>query len=462
MFSRKRIFTSLSFIITSLCLILSCGDKGSPTNPTKDQQKLPPTARLSANPTSGEAPLLVSFNASASSDQDGEIASYRWDFGDGSSIGFGISIEHTYLLEGKYTVILAVTDNDSLKNSNSLQISVTAPAGPTLFPMYLGAQWAYDVVVYYKPLTENSGSTEYGKITATVSEYDAENIQAKLAVKGDLDYFTDQYFPITIPKQVYIRETATRLERAESPAGPWEISMNFSGSSWTNGGLIFAGSNYRAFSQKSSAVTTPAGVFSGYLVGAEEDNWGDTYKTDDHEYYWKELFNLDFGLIWSKYYIYFDDKGDQFGPSITSQEIALTGYAIPLPSGTLLAGGSGASVQLIVTCSPGAPYPADSPPVVTDRNAQIHLWFSMEMNRESVQPAFGVGVSLSPKSPPLLYAKAGSIVWEDNQHATWTPNEPFTVTPPRKTYVFAQLDTGAHSISGTYLSEQIRFIFAIE
>ena len=137
---------------------------------------------------------------------------------------------------------------------------------------------------------------------------------------------------------MYIRESSNTLERAESIYGPWEITMKLNSSSWTNGGLILAGSNYRSFSLKYSSITIPMGTFKGYLSSAAEDNWGQQYRTDDHEFYWKELFNFDIGLIWSKYYSYYDDKEDWYGPSIISKEITLTSYSIPLPDGTIRQG----------------------------------------------------------------------------------------------------------------------------
>ncbi|MCK4590560.1 MAG: PKD domain-containing protein, partial [Candidatus Latescibacteria bacterium] len=45
----------------------------------------PPVASFTCNPSSGESPLTVSFNASSSHDPDGTIVTYRWTFGDGSN-----------------------------------------------------------------------------------------------------------------------------------------------------------------------------------------------------------------------------------------------------------------------------------------------------------------------------------------------------------------------------------------
>jgi outer membrane protein assembly factor BamB len=46
-----------------------------------------PTALASANPSAGPAPLSVQFSAAGSTDPDGAIASYAWDFGDGQDLG---------------------------------------------------------------------------------------------------------------------------------------------------------------------------------------------------------------------------------------------------------------------------------------------------------------------------------------------------------------------------------------
>ncbi|HDL84963.1 MAG TPA: PKD domain-containing protein, partial [Candidatus Acetothermia bacterium] len=90
-------------------------------------QNMPPTASFTATPTTGQAPLAVSFDASVSSDPDGTIASYTWAFGDGQN-GSGMSGSHIYSHAGTFTVILTVIDNGGLMSTASQTITVTAPA----------------------------------------------------------------------------------------------------------------------------------------------------------------------------------------------------------------------------------------------------------------------------------------------------------------------------------------------
>ena len=74
----------------------------------------------------GGAGLTVNFDASASSDGDGEIASYAWDFGDGES-GTGATASHEYAAAGTYNVKLTVTDNRGATASVTQPITVIAP-----------------------------------------------------------------------------------------------------------------------------------------------------------------------------------------------------------------------------------------------------------------------------------------------------------------------------------------------
>ena len=91
-----------------------------------------PIARLSANPASGPAPLEVSFDATKSSDPDGNIIKYEWDF-DGDEIydGNGPCPSYTYETFGTYNATLRVTDNNHATATNSLEIKVSGSVAHT-------------------------------------------------------------------------------------------------------------------------------------------------------------------------------------------------------------------------------------------------------------------------------------------------------------------------------------------
>jgi len=68
-----------------------------------------PDAAFSASRTSGQAPVSITFDASASSDPDGDSLSFYWDFGDGATAQ-GQQAEHTYTSFGQFEVRLMVSD----------------------------------------------------------------------------------------------------------------------------------------------------------------------------------------------------------------------------------------------------------------------------------------------------------------------------------------------------------------
>ncbi|MEW6536824.1 MAG: FG-GAP-like repeat-containing protein [Candidatus Auribacterota bacterium] len=82
---------------------LSNEASGTPLN-------IPPTANA-GGPYSGIAGESVSFDGSASYDNDGTVVLYEWEFGDGAT-GAGVSPTHIYDNDGPYTVRLRVQDNN--------------------------------------------------------------------------------------------------------------------------------------------------------------------------------------------------------------------------------------------------------------------------------------------------------------------------------------------------------------
>jgi PKD repeat protein len=102
-----------------------------------------PTAVLNATPTSGTAPLVVSFNATGSSDPDAGdfILGYEWDFGDGTPFSNSNAPSHTYTTAGTYTARLRVMDN---RNLYSAPVSRTITVSGTSTPPPAGSLLAHE------------------------------------------------------------------------------------------------------------------------------------------------------------------------------------------------------------------------------------------------------------------------------------------------------------------------------
>ncbi|MFD1323396.1 PQQ-dependent sugar dehydrogenase [Micromonospora sonneratiae] len=87
---------------------------------------LAPVAAARATPMSGNAPLVVSFDASESTDPDaGDILTYQWDFtGDGTYDATGVTTSHTYDAVGTYNARLRVSDIGGRTDTMTVQIMV--------------------------------------------------------------------------------------------------------------------------------------------------------------------------------------------------------------------------------------------------------------------------------------------------------------------------------------------------
>ena len=94
-----------------------------------------PTASLTATPSTGKAPLQVTFDASGSSDANGTITSWSIDFGDGSTVAGGNGVPpssqpHTYAA-GTYTATLTVNDDQGGSDQTTVGVTANANVAPT-------------------------------------------------------------------------------------------------------------------------------------------------------------------------------------------------------------------------------------------------------------------------------------------------------------------------------------------
>ncbi len=76
----------------------------------------------------------VAFDAYSSSDADGVISSYSWNFGDGG-IASGDYAEHKYPVVGDYKVVLTVVDDAGASSQDSMIVSIVEPQAANIPPV---------------------------------------------------------------------------------------------------------------------------------------------------------------------------------------------------------------------------------------------------------------------------------------------------------------------------------------
>lgn len=99
-----------------------------------------PTGEFTISRSPAVADDVVSFDATASTDSDGQILTYEWDFGDagGALENLGATPTHAYTQAGTYDVLLRVTDDDGLQDEATAELTVhAAPEAVVTLPASL-------------------------------------------------------------------------------------------------------------------------------------------------------------------------------------------------------------------------------------------------------------------------------------------------------------------------------------
>ena len=219
-----------------------------------------PTASLTATPSTGKAPLQVTFDASGSSDANGTITSWSIDFGDGSSdSGTGLppsSDPHTYAV-GTYTATLTVTDDSPATDSASLTVNSKANVAPnavlTSSPTPATGKAPLSVTFNGSGSSDSDGSIaswtlDFGDGSTVAGgngappaskqhSYAAGTYTAKLTVTDD-DGATDSA-SLAVNSKANVAPNAV-LTSSPTPAtgkAPFSVTFNGSGSSDSDGSI---------------------------------------------------------------------------------------------------------------------------------------------------------------------------------------------------------------------------------
>ena len=75
--------------------------------------------------------LSCTVDGGGSTDSDGVVAGYAWNFGDGAS-ATGVTASHSYAAAGAYPIALTVTDDDGATHTATSTVTVTQPGGPAI------------------------------------------------------------------------------------------------------------------------------------------------------------------------------------------------------------------------------------------------------------------------------------------------------------------------------------------
>jgi len=155
--------------------VIKNGDTGSIIN-------LNPTANP-GGPYTAKTGEEIAFDGSASSDSDGNIVEYAWDFGDGST-GSEVKPVHTYTQADEYTVTLTVKDDmDALSAAVTTRVTINDES------------------------TDEQGDEDESSETEETGQF--ESVSNSTSIIGYIDLTVDDLV------KIFEDRNSTKIERAE-------------------------------------------------------------------------------------------------------------------------------------------------------------------------------------------------------------------------------------------------------
>jgi PKD repeat protein len=222
----------------------------------------PPVASFTATPPATTAGSAISFSAAASTDPDGSIKSYAWNFGDGTT-GSGVSVAKTYAAAGTYSVVLTVTDDDLARASTTRAVIIT-DAGSGTDTVWIEDDWPAGAAV--------TGAQDFTWITANPTPFSgARARQSALASGIHQHYFTGA----TTTLSVNAGDKLFAYVYLDPANPPKELMLQFNDGTWDHraywgANLIPWGSPWNGVDRRYVGPLPPTGQWVRLEVAASE------------------------------------------------------------------------------------------------------------------------------------------------------------------------------------------------
>ncbi|WP_155119342.1 family 20 glycosylhydrolase [Halomicrobium katesii] len=251
-----------------------------------------PNASFTVSPSSPTTGESVTVDAADSSDADGSISSYAWDFGDDATAS-GQTATHTYDSSGEYTITLTVTDDDGATDTNATTVSVGGDGGECSGVSEWDSGATYtggDQVIYDGTLWEakwwskgdepSSDGSPWKQLTACGPPEPVTKTLADLVPKPDSVATDDDGFEITSSTTIVAEGSGTEVGQSLAdllgPATGFDLSVE-SGSSASadsialllNGAPSSVGDEGYELSVDSDGVTIRANEAAGLFYGVQ-------------------------------------------------------------------------------------------------------------------------------------------------------------------------------------------------
>lgn len=240
----------------------------------------PPVANA-GGPYTGSAGASVQMSGVNSSDPDGSVAGYAWDFGDNTS-GSGPTPSHTYTAEGTYNLTLTVTDDKGAVSAANVSVTIGPPSqstpgtpapAPAKYSLSLNGTTAYAKV----PNSDSLNITTPFTVEAWVKTNSA-SAQQGIVERYNWLSTDDGGFALRLSGGKLLFGTVRNSSTYDLVVGNTPVTVGV----WHHVAGVFDGSELRLYldgvldASKASTLSPAAGTKS-LKIGAEGDNGANTF-----------------------------------------------------------------------------------------------------------------------------------------------------------------------------------------